>query len=231
MTRPTRRSRRNALRLIAGSGAAVLAGCGAPESGDDGNGAGPEEGEEPGDDEETGADEERETPTEEDGESDDETQQEGADGGAEGGGGEESGNEDEEGASEGGEDGADGDDGTGDGAATGEWTEGDEIVLDGFTAGWEGVEPAAIEGETNPALVLTGGAEYDLVWENADGQPHNIEIHDDDGEIVDDYSTEIVEEEGETQTLTIEATAEMAEYVCIVHPTTMVGPIEIDDDG
>ncbi|MFC4987547.1 cupredoxin domain-containing protein [Saliphagus infecundisoli] len=229
MTRPTRRSRRNALRLIAGSGAAVLAGCGAPESGDDGDGAGPEEGEEPGDDEEPGADEERETPTEEDGESEDETEQQETDGGGEGG--EEGGNEDEEGASEGGEDGADGDDGTGDGAATGEWTEGDEIVLDGFTAGWEGVEPAAIEGETNPALVLTEGVEYDLVWENADGQPHNIEIHDGDGEIVDDYSTEIVEEEGETQTLTIEATAEMAEYVCIVHPTTMVGPIEIDDDG
>ncbi len=101
-------------------------------------------------------------------------------------------------------------------------------MLDGFTAGWEGIEPAPIEGETNPTLVLTEGVEYDLVWENADGQPHNIEIHDGDGEVVGDYSTEIVEAEGERQTLTIEATAEMAEYVCVVHPTTMVGPIEID---
>lgn len=206
MTRPTRRSRRDALRLIAGSGAAALAGCGAPESGDGADDAGPEEEEESGDGGEPEADEEPETPTEdEEGEGDNETER-----------GNDSGEDDENGGG-GGED----------GAATDEWAEVDEIVLDGITPGWEGVEPPAIEGETNPTLVLTEGAEYDLVWENADGQPHNIEIHDDSGEIVGEYTTEIIEEEGETQTLTIEATVEMAEYVCIVHPTTMIGPIEI----
>lgn len=225
MARPTRRSRRNALRLIAVSGAASLVGCGAPESGDGGDGAGPEDGEEPGDDGEPEADEEPEVPAEEEGEGD-ETEQQETDGGAEDGDGgdDEGGGEDDAGDGEDG--GGDGDDG--DGGATDDWAEVDEIVLDGFTAGWEGIEPAPIEGETNPTLVLTEGVEYDLVWENADGQPHNIEIHDGDGEVVGDYSTEIVEAEGERQTLTIEATAEMAEYVCVVHPTTMVGPIEID---
>lgn len=225
MARPTRRSRRNALRLIAVSGAASLVGCGAPESGDGGDGAGPEDGEEPGDDGEPEADEEPEVPAEEEGEGN-ETEQQETDGGAEDGDGgdDEGGGEDDAGDGEDG--GGDGDDG--DGGATDDWAEVDEIVLDGFTAGWEGIEPAPIEGETNPTLVLTEGVEYDLVWENADGQPHNIEIHDGDGEVVGDYSTEIVEAEGERQTLTIEATAEMAEYVCVVHPTTMVGPIEID---
>lgn len=225
MAQPTRRSRRNALRLIAVSGAASLVGCGAPESGDGGDGAGPEDGEEPGDDGEPEADEEPEVPAEEEGEGN-ETEQQETDGGAEDGDGgdDEGGGEDDAGDGEDG--GGDGDDG--DGGATDDWAEVDEIVLDGFTAGWEGIEPAPIEGETNPTLVLTEGVEYDLVWENADGQPHNIEIHDGDGEVVGDYSTEIVEAEGERQTLTIEATAEMAEYVCVVHPTTMVGPIEID---
>lgn len=225
MARPTRRSRRNALRLIAVSGAASLVGCGAPESGDGGDGAGPEDGEEPGDDGEPEADEEPEVPAEEEGEGD-ETEQQETDGGAEDGDGgdDEGGGEDDAGDGEDG--GGDGDDG--DGGATDDWAEVDEIVLDGFTAGWEGIEPAPIEGETNPTLVLTEGVEYDLVWENADGQPHNIEIHDGDGEVVGDYSTEIVEAEGERQTLAIEATAEMAEYVCVVHPTTMVGPIEIN---
>lgn len=219
MARPTRRSRRNALRLIAVSGAASLVGCGAPESGDGGDGAGPEE-EEPGDDGEPEADEEPEVPAEEEEGEGDETEQQETDGGAEDGDG-----GDDEGGGE--DDTGDGDGDNGDGGATDDWAEVDEIVLDGFTAGWEGIGPAPIEGETNPTLVLTEGVEYDLVWENADGQPHNIEIHDGDGEVVGDYSTEIVEAEGERQTLTIEATAEMAEYVCVVHPTTMVGPIQI----
>ncbi|WP_255169453.1 plastocyanin/azurin family copper-binding protein [Natrononativus amylolyticus] len=112
-----------------------------------------------------------------------------------------------------------------------EWEDVDEIVLDGYTPGWEGVEPSVIEGEENPTLVLFEGQEYDITWENMDGEPHNIEIWDDDGEIVDDYETETIEEEGETQTLTIEASEEMAEYVCVVHPGTMIGDVQIETNG
>lgn len=114
-----------------------------------------------------------------------------------------------------------------------EWEDVEEILLDGYTAGWEGVEPGAIEGEENPTLVLYEGREYDITWENADGDQHNIEIWDEDEEIVDDYETEIIEEEGETQTLTIEATDEMDAYVCVVHIGTMLGDIEIrsEDEG
>lgn len=197
------------LRLAAVSGVAgALAGCGAPES-DGGNGGGePDDGEQPdtpAEDEETGEDNEAPNNESDDGQTE--------------------GEDDTDDGEDGGDD-ADGEDGNGtaaDGVA-----DADEIVLDGITAGWEGVEPAAIEGEENPTLVLTEGNEYDIVWENADGEPHNIEIWDEEEEVVDEYSTEILEEEGERQTLTIEATAEMAEYVCVVHPTTMRGAVEID---
>ena len=113
-----------------------------------------------------------------------------------------------------------------------EWEDVDEIVLDGYTPGWEGVEPEAIEGEENPTLVLFEGQEYDITWENMDGEPHNIEIWDEDEEVVDDYQTEIIEEEGETQTLTIdEVTDEMAQYVCEVHIGTMIGDIQVETEN
>ncbi|GAB3031233.1 cupredoxin domain-containing protein [Natronobiforma cellulositropha] len=113
-----------------------------------------------------------------------------------------------------------------------EWEDVEEIVLDGYTPGWEGVEPAAIEGEENPTLVLYEGREYDVTWENADGEPHNIEIWDENDEVVDDYQTEIIDEQGETQTLTFEASEEMVAYVCEVHIGTMLGDLEIrTEDG
>ncbi len=97
------------------------------------------------------------------------------------------------------------------------WTGVDEIVLSATTAGWKGVEPEPIEGEENPALVLEAGREYVLSWKNEDGQPHNIEIWDESGDLVDDYGTELMEEAGTTQSLEFEASAEMAEYVCEIH--------------
>jgi len=65
-----------------------------------------------------------------------------------------------------------------------------------------------------------------LTWENIDGAGHNLQIWDENGEVVDDYETEIMEEEGETQTLEIEASEEMAQYLCMPHQTTMIGDIE-----
>jgi len=100
-----------------------------------------------------------------------------------------------------------------------------EIYLEGETQNWIGVEPEPIAGEANPTLVLTEGEEYEITWENADGNIHNIELRDSGGDALEE--TENMDEQGETQTLTFEATSEMVEYVCGPHETTMIGDIEI----
>lgn len=97
------------------------------------------------------------------------------------------------------------------------WNDVDEIVLSATTAGFEGVEPDPIAGVENPELVLTAGDEYALTWKNADGQAHNIEIRDDDGAVVSEYRSELMDERGGTQTLEFEATPAMAIYTCEVH--------------
>ena len=106
-----------------------------------------------------------------------------------------------------------------------EWEDIDEIYLEGWTPGWEGVEPAVIEGETNPTLVLFEGETYEVTWENMDGDSHNFVLLDDAGEHLEE--TELMSEEGETQSLEFEATDEMTEYYCEPHAGTMVGDIEV----
>ncbi len=99
--------------------------------------------------------------------------------------------------------------------------------LGGVTPGWEGRTPSSIEGETNPTLALEAGETYEITWENVDGQPHDIVILDANGEEL--VGTEIIEEQGATQTLEFEATEEMAEYYCSVHPSSMRGDVQIGD--
>ena len=112
------------------------------------------------------------------------------------------------------------------------WEDVDEIVLSATTAGWEGVEPEMIAGEENPTLVLTEGAEHVLTWKNADGVPHNIELWNERGEVVDEYETDLLAEEGEHQSLEFEATAELAEYVCELHDDWgKRGDLEVETDG
>lgn len=115
--------------------------------------------------------------------------------------------------------------GQSDGGGAGDWEGVDEIRLEGVTQNWVGVSPAPIEDEENPTLVLTEGQEYDVTWENGDGVPHNIEFRNADGEVIE--GTETMGEQGQTQTLTIEATSEMVEYVCNPHETMMVGDVEV----
>jgi glucose/arabinose dehydrogenase len=112
------------------------------------------------------------------------------------------------------------------GVATGQ--ERQEFVFGGETAGWMGREPSEIEGETNPTLQLEVGQEYAFTWENVDARPHNVAILDGEGEALE--STEIINEEGATQTLQFTATEEMAEYVCEVHPVSMRGSISFGDE-
>ena len=109
---------------------------------------------------------------------------------------------------------------------------GTDIEFDAQTPGWVGTAPEEIEGEENPTLVLEEGEEYTIGWpEEGDGAQHNIEIRDEDGEVVDDYATEIVEEPGDDQVLEFTASEEMAQYVCEPHEGTMVGDFEIVANG
>ncbi|WP_135366541.1 PQQ-dependent sugar dehydrogenase [Halosimplex halophilum] len=95
----------------------------------------------------------------------------------------------------------------------------------GEVAGWQGQSPDEIADETNPTLELQAGTEYEITWENLDGQPHDFVIRDENGEEL--VGTDVFSEEGETHSFTFTASEEMAEYICTVHPTSMVGDIEV----
>jgi glucose/arabinose dehydrogenase len=105
--------------------------------------------------------------------------------------------------------------------------QGETIELGGEVQGWQGQQPSEIEGETNPTLRLEPGTEYEVVWENLDGQPHDFVIRDDDGQEV--VGTEIVSEEGATTSLSFTASEEISTYVCTVHPSSMRGEIQIGE--
>ncbi|ELZ10198.1 hypothetical protein C478_14927 [Natrinema thermotolerans DSM 11552] len=117
---------------------------------------------------------------------------------------------------DGGETPADGDDGTDTQA---------DIRLVGETSGWQGAAPDTIAGTENPTLSLEAGTEYTLVWENGDGLQHNFAIEDESGEDV--LETDLLGEEGATQSVTFTASAEMAAYYCQVHPNSMRGTIDV----
>ncbi|WIV67837.1 plastocyanin/azurin family copper-binding protein [Natrialbaceae archaeon AArc-T1-2] len=109
------------------------------------------------------------------------------------------------------------------------WEDVHEIELDGPIAGWIGVSPDHIDGVENPTLRLVAGREYDLTWTNVDGGHHNVALVDETGDVVADYETEIMSEEGASQTLTFTATTEIAQYICEPHPQTKRGDVEFID--
>lgn len=95
----------------------------------------------------------------------------------------------------------------------------------GEVPGWQGRTPSEIEGEDNPTIELEAGTEYELWFENIDGAPHNIAVQDAEGNTLAESDT--VSEEGATASITFTATPEMVQYICIIHPTTMVGDLEV----
>ncbi|WP_226010468.1 PQQ-dependent sugar dehydrogenase [Halomicrobium salinisoli] len=101
------------------------------------------------------------------------------------------------------------------------------IRLDGDTAGWMVPDDAGdpVGEGPNPTLTLQPGQDYEVTWENVDGQPHNFAVVDGDDETL--LSSEIIEEQGATQTVEFTASEEMAEYLCDVHPVSMRGDVEI----
>jgi hypothetical protein len=118
--------------------------------------------------------------------------------------------------------------GNGGGSSGVEIEPGTTIELSGQTSEWQGLAPSGIEGASNPTLILQEGEDYTIGWTEGDGAGHNIEIHNSDGSVVNDLSTEVVTEPGEDQMLDITASSEMAQYVCNPHATTMVGDIQVE---
>jgi glucose/arabinose dehydrogenase len=101
------------------------------------------------------------------------------------------------------------------------------IRLGGEIAGWQGRAPESIAGESNPTLSLEPGTDYRVVWENIDGMGHNFALLDGDGNVLE--RTEVMSEEGETQSIEFTAREAMAEYVCEPHITSMHGTISFGD--
>jgi plastocyanin len=95
----------------------------------------------------------------------------------------------------------------------------------GRVQGWQGEAPQQLKGKKNPTLSLQPGKKYKVVWKNLDGQPHDFTIQDSNGNTI--KKTPIVSQQGATRSLTFTATKKMAQYICTVHPTTMVGKMQV----
>ncbi|WP_238709584.1 cupredoxin domain-containing protein [Natronorubrum halophilum] len=122
---------------------------------------------------------------------------------------------------------SDDDDDSGNDNSAEAWEGVSEFSLLGKTGGWEGVEPEAIAGVQNPTLYLTAGEEYEVSWENDDGSTHNFTIESGEGEDLE--QTDDVDEQGESTSMSFDASEEMAEYYCVPHPDAMRGEIDIQE--
>ena len=103
-----------------------------------------------------------------------------------------------------------------------------ELVVTDDEDRWIGRQPDVIEDVENPALRLFEGREYEFVWTNRDGDVHNLAIWDDDHESL--ASTESIDDEDESVGFVLEASEELAIYLCETHGTEMAGAIELHTD-
>ncbi|WP_265109332.1 cupredoxin domain-containing protein [Halosolutus halophilus] len=100
------------------------------------------------------------------------------------------------------------------------------IELEANIGGWQGVAPSAIEGTENPTLVLEADADYEIGWNEGDGNQHNIQLRNESDEVVDDYETELSAEGGDDQFISFTATEEIVKYRCQPH-SAMEGEIQV----
>ncbi|WP_226022986.1 ThuA domain-containing protein [Halomicrobium salinisoli] len=98
------------------------------------------------------------------------------------------------------------------------------IRLDGYYNGWEAAAPDSIAGDTNPTLQLQEGETYTVEWNSADGAPHDFDVRNASGDTV--VNTDVITSESYSS-VEVTVTSDMAEYVCSVHPGTMLGSIEV----
>lgn len=106
--------------------------------------------------------------------------------------------------------------------------QGADFQLEGVTSGWVGQAPDEIEGETNPTLDVVAGEEYVVEWTNGDGAGHNFAIENDAGEVV--FESDIMDDEGETQTVEFTVEEDFAEYFCQPHSGSMRGTLAVGDE-
>ncbi len=99
----------------------------------------------------------------------------------------------------------------------------------GQVSGWQGRAPAAIEGETNPTLNLEAGQTYEFVWENLDGAPHDFTLWDAEENVIE--QTDTVTEQGGTASMTVTVENQVSNYVCTIHPNTMLGTVTYGEAG
>lgn len=109
------------------------------------------------------------------------------------------------------------------------WNDIEAFFLEGRLEAWTYVEPSAVVGDLeNPTITLIEGNEYDFTWVNRDGATHNLEIRDEDGDVVEDYQSADVGQEGQEASIEgLVATPAMTTYICQFHPSSQVGDIEI----
>ncbi|GAA0474619.1 PQQ-dependent sugar dehydrogenase [Halococcus dombrowskii] len=103
-----------------------------------------------------------------------------------------------------------------------------QIRLGGEIGGWKGRKPEPIADESNPTLQLDAGVDYRITWKNIDGQGHNIALLDGKGEVL--KRTEVMNEQGATQTIAFTAREEMTEYICEPHRSSMHGSIAFGEE-
>jgi glucose/arabinose dehydrogenase len=102
------------------------------------------------------------------------------------------------------------------------------IELGGRVAGWQGRAPERIAGKENPTLELEAGIDYRIRWTNLDGMGHNIALLDGNGNVL--KRTNVMSEQGATQTIEFTAREEMAEYICEPHRASMRGTVSFGSD-
>jgi glucose/arabinose dehydrogenase len=102
------------------------------------------------------------------------------------------------------------------------------IELGGKIAGWQGRAPESIAGEENPTLALEAGVDYRITWTNLDGMGHNIALIDENDEVL--KRTEVMSEQGATQTIAFTAREEMAGYICEPHRSSMRGSVRFGSE-
>lgn len=110
--------------------------------------------------------------------------------------------------------------GNGGGATDGfEISPNQDIRFSGQTQYWEGLQPSSIEGEQNPTLILETGETYSIGWTEGDGAAHNLELRNEAGDVVNDYTTgQPVTDPGNEEIFEFEVVDEIALYRCQPHP-------------
>jgi len=94
-----------------------------------------------------------------------------------------------------------------------------DIRFSGQTTHWEGLQPSSIEGAENPTLILEAGENYSIGWTEGDGAAHNLELRNDDGEVVNGYTTgDPVSDPGNDEIFEFEAQDVITLYRCEPHP-------------